>query len=119
MINFLCDGLMTFRRQFVVPRVLRSHEKADDSEESELDEEEETAEGRPPKDAFCENPAVVRERRERQRAERLQQRGGGSGKGRGSASSSSSDKKFDVVGKTNFFMIYMVKCSCSDFHLWY
>lgn len=99
---------MTFRRQFVVPRVLRSNEKPDDSEESELGEEEETSEARPPRDAFCENPAVVRERRERQRAERLQQRGGGSGKGKGSASSSSSDKKFDVVGENKFFTGYMV-----------
>ncbi|KAJ1522168.1 hypothetical protein ONE63_002478 [Megalurothrips usitatus] len=96
------------RRQFVVPRVLRTVDDAESEEESEDDEV--VGETRQ-KDAFCEDPALARARRERQRAERMQQRGGGSssrGRGRGgggggggaaSASSTTGERKFDVVGK--------------------
>lgn len=90
-------GEVEQRRQFVLPRVLRKHERTDSTEESE--NEEEVAEDRPPRDAFCENPAAIRERRERQRMESLQQRGGGFSRGRGGGSAPGGDKKFDVVGK--------------------
>lgn len=88
------------RRNFVVPRVLRSNEEVV-SEEGSDNEENDSELQAPPKDAFCQDPAAVRARRERQWAERLQQRGGGgrSSKGRGGGSSSSGEKKFDVVGK--------------------
>lgn len=86
------------RRQFVVPRVLRSHEEVE-SEEGSENEENDTEQPAPPKNAFCEDPSAVRARRERQWADRMQQRGGGSSKGRGGGSSSSSEKKSDVVGK--------------------
>lgn len=89
--------LLCVRRKFVVPRVLQNNGENESEEESE--ENEETSEEPPPRNAFCENPAEVRARRERQRAERLQQRGVGGNRGKGSASSGSGEKKIDVVGE--------------------
>lgn len=93
------------RRKFVVPRVLRSREEVESSEGSE--EEAEVTEDTPTRDAFCQDPALLRAKRDRQRAEQMQQRGGGSGRGgsrginpgRGGSSSASGEKRFDVVGK--------------------
>ncbi|XP_034256178.1 activating signal cointegrator 1 complex subunit 2 isoform X2 [Thrips palmi] len=91
-------GEIEQRRNFVVPRVLRSNEEVE-SEEVSGNEENDTEKIPPPKNAFCEDPAAVRARRERQWADRMQQRGGGRSKGKSGGSSSSGEKKFDVVGK--------------------
>ncbi|KAK3907745.1 Activating signal cointegrator 1 complex subunit 2 [Frankliniella fusca] len=98
-------GEVEKRRQFVVPRVLRSREEVESSEGSE--DEDESTENTQPRDAFCQDPALLRAKRERQRSEQMTQRGGGSAKngsrgsstGRGGSSSSGGEKRFDVVGK--------------------
>ena len=80
------DDMMTSRRPFVVPRVFaerRSAERNDDKNEDEVDRSE--PDDVRLRDAFVEDPALLRQRREQQWASQQQQRAarrrGGAGRG--------------------------------------
>jgi len=100
---------MTSRRPFVVPRILadrssdRSHVDKNDSDEEEVDESVAEVKTR---DAFVEDPALLRQRREQQWASQQQQR---SARRRGGAGRSAEGSKGSEETASNSGHTYDVK----------
>jgi len=99
------DEMMT-RRPFVVPRIFDRSSDRNYSDRNDYEEDEDEEEVVRPRDAFVEDPALLRQRREQQWAAQQQQRaarrrGGGTGGGGRGAEGKSNEEATSNSGRTH------------------